>query len=117
MKINIRLIAINNAYGFGKDWQLEVEKGKKKKVFWLGQDCKVCSRLLGTDMGALAEHIKEKFSTPNVEFDRKDINNYLSRLVLGTMYDMEPDELTSQDALKQIAYDIFERPSWEMSVQ
>ncbi|MHA1437882.1 MAG: hypothetical protein ACTSPD_09925 [Promethearchaeota archaeon] len=117
MKINIRLIAINNAYGFGKDWQLEVNKGKKRKVFWLGQDCKVCSRLLRLGIGELAEHIKTKFNTDCVLFDRKDINNYLSRLILGTMYDLESEELESQETLKQIAYDIFDRPAWEMSVQ
>lgn len=41
------LIVTRNGYGFGGDWQLSVSKGKHKKVFWLGQDAKVCHRILG----------------------------------------------------------------------
>lgn len=36
-----------NGYGFGMDWTLIIEDGDKRKGFFLGQDAKVCSRMLG----------------------------------------------------------------------
>lgn len=34
-------------YYFGRTWQLKASTPKKEKVFFLGQDVKVCRRLLG----------------------------------------------------------------------
>lgn len=36
----------NGSYGFGKTWSLKVETKTKSKTFFLGQDAKVCHRLL-----------------------------------------------------------------------
>jgi hypothetical protein len=43
------LIITRNGYGFGFDWQLSVTKNGVTKNFYLGQDAKVCSRILGME--------------------------------------------------------------------
>ena len=45
--INVILNTQQNPYGFGQDWFLDVETNSCSKQFRLGQDVKVCSRLLG----------------------------------------------------------------------
>lgn len=45
--INAVLHTQPNAYGFGQDWYLNVTTDNVFKRFRLGQDVKVCSRLLG----------------------------------------------------------------------
>jgi hypothetical protein len=35
-----------NGYGFGMDWTLIIEDGDVRKGFFLGQDAKVCDRIL-----------------------------------------------------------------------
>ena len=51
------LIITRNGYGFGGDWQLVVSKGKKQKTFYLGQDAKVCHRILGMTPKELVNEI------------------------------------------------------------
>ena len=51
------LIITRNGYGFGYDWQLIVSKGKKQKTFYLGQDAKVCHRILGMTPKELVNEI------------------------------------------------------------
>ena len=51
------LIVTKNGYGFGGDWQMIVKKGKRQRVFYLGQDAKVCYRILGMSPKDLAEQI------------------------------------------------------------
>lgn len=51
------LIITRNGYGFGHDWQLEVTRNEEKKVFYLGQDAKVCSRILGMTGREVAEEV------------------------------------------------------------
>lgn len=52
------LIITRNGYGFGHDWQLIVTKGKKEKVFYLGQDARVCDRILGMTPAELVQEIR-----------------------------------------------------------
>jgi hypothetical protein len=47
MKANI--IVTQGSYGFGHEWTLECETKTTKKNFYLGQDVKFCSRVLGMD--------------------------------------------------------------------
>lgn len=47
MKANIRVT--QGSYGFGYEWTLECETKATKKNFYLGQDVKFCSRVLGMD--------------------------------------------------------------------
>jgi len=49
------LIITRNGYGFGHDCQLEVTKDGRTKNFYLGQDAKVCSRILGMRPSEVAE--------------------------------------------------------------
>ena len=51
------LIITRNGYGFGGDWQLSVTKGKRRKIFYLGQDAKVCHRILGLTPKELTNEI------------------------------------------------------------
>ena len=45
MKARIKITA--GPYGFGRTWQLLVEGKGVARVFYLGQDVKFCSRVLG----------------------------------------------------------------------
>jgi predicted thioesterase len=47
MKANIKVT--QGSYGFGHEWTLECETKTTKKSFYLGQDVKFCSRVLGMD--------------------------------------------------------------------
>jgi hypothetical protein len=51
------LIITRNGYGFGGDWQMICRRNKKTKTFYLGQDAKVCYRIIGMSPKELAEHI------------------------------------------------------------
>jgi hypothetical protein len=44
-------------YGFGKTWTLQVETKTRTKQFFLGQDVKVCSRLLQMDSRSVVQAI------------------------------------------------------------
>lgn len=44
MEVSIKVT--NGAYGFGKNWALYCRTAKKERLFYLGQDIKVCNRLL-----------------------------------------------------------------------
>jgi hypothetical protein len=56
-QIKADLIVTPNGYGFGGDWQLSIERGHIKKVFFLGQDAKVCHRILGLNPREVAQEI------------------------------------------------------------
>lgn len=43
----MKATVMSSPHYFGRTWQLKVSTPKKEKVFFLGQDVKVCSRLLG----------------------------------------------------------------------
>ena len=51
------LIINRNGYGFGYDWQMIVTKDEQTKVFYLGQDAKVCCRILGMRPDELVREI------------------------------------------------------------
>jgi len=62
-------------YGFGRTWELKVY-GKR---FYLGQDAKVCSRLLGLDPKEVINLIRGN----NISDDK--INNNLAVLIIDTI--------------------------------
>ena len=63
-----------NSYGFGKNWVLECYG----KSFWLGQDAKVCHRLLGmTPQQVVAE-------IGTAEIETESGNRKLARLIVKT---------------------------------
>ena len=46
-----------NTYGFGRDWTLVVTNGERTKDFYLGQDVKFCTRVLGMSPYYIIEQI------------------------------------------------------------
>lgn len=71
----MKVLFENNAYGFGKNWTL-VAYGKK---FWLGQDGKVCHRLLGMTPREVVRQIG------TAEIERPSGNRKLARLIVDTV--------------------------------
>ena len=69
-------------YGFGRTWELEAF-GRR---FYLGQDAKVCSRLLGLEPSEVINLIRGN----NISDDH--INNNLAVLIINTL------ELTAETA-------------------
>jgi len=51
------ILISNGSYGFGKTWTLQVETKTRTKQFFLGQDGKVCSRLLQMDSRSVVQAI------------------------------------------------------------
>ena len=45
--MNVTIEFQRNGYGFGYDWNLVVTTDNGRKSFYLGQDAKFCSRVLG----------------------------------------------------------------------
>ena len=70
MKVRIS----DGSYGFGKTWTLECYG----KAFWLGQDVKVCSRLLGMS----PSQVVQKIGTNEIESESG--NRKLARLIVKT---------------------------------
>ena len=50
-------IKISSSYGFDHNWTLVVSTAKKTKSFFLGQDVKFCSRVLGMDTSYIIQQI------------------------------------------------------------
>jgi hypothetical protein len=50
-------IKISSSYGFDHNWTLVVSTAKKTKSFFLGQDVKFCSRVLGMDTSYVVRQI------------------------------------------------------------
>jgi hypothetical protein len=70
-----QIIISAGPYGFGRTWQLQAF-GKR---FYLGQDAKVCSRLLGLD----PQTVIKKIGGNNISDDQ--INNNLAVLIINTL--------------------------------
>lgn len=70
-----QIILSAGPYGFGRTWELKAY-GKK---FYLGQDAKVCSRLLGLDPSQVIKLIGGN----NISDDQ--INNNLAVLIINTV--------------------------------
>jgi len=103
--ITYDLIARPNAYGFGRDWTIVLKKGNITKTFWLGQDIKVVSRILGMRMSEAVEYYNKKANSKNFEVVSSYIAADILRVILKT-------KKLDQDKLDMI----FKLNSWEMSV-
>ena len=62
-------IKITSSYGFDHNWTLVVSTKKKEKSFYLGQDVKFCSRVLGMEPSYIIEQIGTR------EIDEDTIGN------------------------------------------
>ena len=62
-------------YGFGHNWTLVKKTGKKTNRFWLGQDAKVTSRILGMDFGNAVDYYSRRAGSK----DFKKVKPYIVR--------------------------------------
>ena len=67
----MRVIITRGAYGFGHDWTLEVYG----RQYYLGQDVKFCSRILGVSPSVLVNLIGGR------EIESPKINRNLARII------------------------------------
>jgi len=104
--ITYDLYAQPNAYGFGHDWSLVLKKDGVSKQFWLGQDVKVVSRILGMRMDVAVEHYKKKANSVNFDVIKEYIAGDILRKKLNT------HRLTQEQLEK-----IFRMTRWELAVE
>lgn len=71
----MKIIIIRGAYGFGHDWTLEVYG----KQYYLGQDVKFCSRVLGME----PRYIVEQIGSPEIEVPA--VNKRLAQLIVNEL--------------------------------
>jgi len=67
------------SYGFGHTWTLVLEGKSSTKSFYLGQDVKVCSRLLQCD----PSYVVQQIGTREIQSDRG--SKRLARFILDTL--------------------------------
>jgi len=67
----MKVIITRGSYGFGHDWTLEAFD----KQYYLGQDVKFCSRMLGISPSTLIAHL----GSPNIEEPR--VNTKLAKFI------------------------------------
>jgi len=95
------LIITRNGYGFGYDWQLMIsKKGKEPKMFWLGQDAKVCHRILGMSPAELINEIGSN------DFRLKETRQNVCNLILeaigvnsdneNKLFELQPWEIAAE---------------------
>ena len=94
------LLITRNGYGFGDNWQLSVTKGKKHKVFYLGQDAKVCYRMLGLSPKELTNEIGSN------DLTKKETRQAICDLILDAigitpenenkLFNLQPWEIASE---------------------
>lgn len=99
-KLQVDLLTERDGYGFGHNWTLAVKKGNKTKNFWLGQDAKVCSRMLGISGRELAEQIGSN-----------DMGIYQTRKAICDVI------LKAIGVTKENEDSLFELESWGLAVQ
>jgi hypothetical protein len=89
------------SYGFGHTWTLVLEGRSSTRSFFLGQDVKVCSRLLQCD----PSYVVKQIGTREVESDRGSVR--LARFILNTL--KENHLLTTRK--------IMNMQNWELCVE
>jgi hypothetical protein len=71
----MKVIITRGSYGFGHEWTLEAY-GKK---YYLGQDVKFCSRVLGVSPSTVVAHI----GSPEIEVPA--VNNRLAKFICNEL--------------------------------
>lgn len=99
MKVSIKVE--RGSYGFGHTWTLVLEGKSNTRSFYLGQDVKVCSRLLQCD----PSYVVKQIGTREVESDRG--SKRLARFILDTL--KENHLMTTRK--------IMSMDSWELCVE
>ena len=75
-----KVIHYPNGYGFGHDWQLQLtnDQGEMKQLY-LGQDAKVCRRIIG----CMEDEIQGLIGGNNI--DNPEINENLAWLIIDSV--------------------------------
>lgn len=89
-----RIVISNGSYGFGKTWTLVVNE---VEYFYLGQDVKFCSRVLGVSPSYIVESIGSN------DISKPSVNKKLANFIINQL------GLTKNN-LKQLQ-------SWELSAE
>lgn len=71
----MKVIITRGSYGFGHDWTLEAYG----KSYYLGQDVKFCTRVLGM----APRDVVSVIGSPNIE--QKSVNTKLARFICSTL--------------------------------
>lgn len=72
------IVISNGSYGFGRTWQLSIEGKGFKKSFYLGQDAKFCSRVLGMSSSEVVQAIGTSHISEG-EIGNKKLANFIYR--------------------------------------
>jgi hypothetical protein len=89
-----RIVISNGAYGFGKEWTLVVNE---MHHFYLGQDVKFCSRVLGLSPSYIVQQIGSN------DVENPTVNKRLANFIINQL------ELT-ENKLKSLQ-------AWELSAE
>ena len=81
----LKLKTIPNAYGFGRDWILSVDG----REFWLGQDAKVCSRVLGCSPKDIIWAYENETGREYTEFEDQKFQSWLTDQLWLALFDHE----------------------------
>ncbi len=92
------IIVNRGSYGFGHTWTLVLEGKSSTRSFYLGQDVKVCSRLLQCD----PSYVVQQIGTREVESDRG--SKRLAKFILDTL--KENHLLTTRKIMKMQNWDL-----------
>ena len=96
MKANIEILAENYGGFMVHNWQLVLTKGKQEKKFFLGQDVKFCSRVLGMSTSEVVDAIGSS------DLYKDEVKIKLAKFIVKRL------ELTEE---------AFNLQSWELSCQ
>ena len=104
--MKVKVLHSPNGYGFGHDWQLQLtnDQGIMKQLY-LGQDAKVCRRIIGINEG----EVQNLIGGNNI--DDPEINENLAWLIIESV-SADPD----QDR-EEVAEALFEAQPWEIAAE
>jgi len=85
------IIEISSNYGFDHNWTLVCNLGKRRKAFYLGQDCKFLSRVLGCD----APYVAEQIGTNDLRPEKA--RRKLARFIIDTL-ELTPEKIRGLQA-------------------
>lgn len=124
-EIRVDIQAEPHPYGFGHNWSLVLEKdGKTIDEKMLGQDAKVCQRVLGIDDPM--EYYAEKYRADNpdhsgaVSFD--DVSELIAADIISVMTgarynSVVEDFIGGMKLSDENLMELAEKPSWSMAVE
>ncbi len=110
MAYKVDLLSVPNRYGFGRDWTLKVSRGSKSRSFWLGQDAKVTSRILGMDMRDAVDYYSKKANSK--DFDK--VRKFIAEDILATiLYNDSERDIADADVDKLLK----DAQDWSLAVE